>query len=369
MAFKTVVFVGAGCSKNFGYPLTGELLPRALEWAGNPQRRLFSGINKRPDEQEDEAFFLEALNRLLPGLAAQVARQRTCGHALTCSITDVLSLIDYSLEQGHHFGKGQSTAELRRLRRLVERAIFEVLFDNGEYTSEQEATLDRFFARIRKMTTPRSRVALISTNYDLALEAALFEDYAGRDGYPIERKVAAAVDLGMNWRSTETDRVYLRPVNPEWAVYKLHGSFNWLRCPVCQHLYVNVFSSITFQAYRRSLDENNSCDCGYGPLDSHLVAPSLVRDIRDPNLLDIWKHTQEVLRLAKTWYLIGYSFPTEDIAIRSMFLRAYHSRPKGLKPRVVVIQRSDESRDRYQLFFPDCEYVTNGWEPFLNGKV
>ena len=37
-------FLGAGCSKNFGYPLTSQLLPKALE--GLKNKTLFTGIER-----------------------------------------------------------------------------------------------------------------------------------------------------------------------------------------------------------------------------------------------------------------------------------------------------------------------------------
>ena len=42
----------------------------------------------------------------------------------------------------------------------------------------------------------------------------------------------------------------------------------------------------------------------------------LVRDIRDSNLLQIWKAAMEALRTADQIVFIGYSLPAEDFAIK-----------------------------------------------------
>jgi hypothetical protein len=42
-------------------------------------------------------------------------------------------------------------------------------------------------------------------------------------------------------------------------------------------------------------------------------------------LLEIWQTALEALREAETWYIIGYSLPPEDVAIRTILLRAYQS--------------------------------------------
>ena len=87
------------------------------------------------------------------------------------------------------------------------------------------------------------------------------------------------------------------------------------------------------------------------------MAPSLVRDIRDPNLLAIWVHALELLRTADEWTVIGYSLPPEDIAIRYLLIRAYNSRGEKERPRIRVVQlgASNEVRSRYKLFFPNCD--------------
>lgn len=97
-----------------------------------------------------------------------------------------------------------------------------------------------------------------------------------------------------------------------------------------------------------------------------LITPSLVRDIREVNLLEVWKHSLELLREAEEWVLIGYSFPSEDIAVRSLILRAAQGRKTP--PRVTVVQKGDDphTRARYEVFFPGCGYLTNGLEEYIS---
>jgi hypothetical protein len=61
-----------------------------------------------------------------------------------------------------------------------------------------------------------------------------------------------------------------------------------------------------------------------------IVSPSFVRDIRSANLSSVWQSALDWLRLADDWIIIGYSFPDEDLNIRSLFARARFSRtPTG----------------------------------------
>jgi hypothetical protein len=321
------------------------------------KKNLFTEINTPAREAEDQDALSSQLQAMFHGLHLH---QKIPPH-VPLDITEALSLIDHGLNNGHHFIRGKSLDDLRGLRKLLERATLEILRGSGQYSSLEQEALDQFTDWILSFRSGghSTKIGVITTNYDNSVETGLFGNYLDEDGYANEIKVAKDFDFGFNWRSPfEEDLIHLRPVNPAWTIYKLHGSVTWLRCPLCSHIYVNVTGNIVFHAFRDEIDDANTCDCGFAPLEAHIVAPSIVREIRDSNLLDIWKNAQEVLRRASRWYIIGYSFPSEDLAIRSMFLRAYHSRVK--KPEIVVIQHDDVAKARYKFFFPECKYVTGG---------
>jgi hypothetical protein len=152
-------------------------------------------------------------------------------------------------------------------------------------------------------------------------------------------------------------------------VLKLHGSLSWLKCPLCGFIYVNTTGDVVAQAFREDkVDYNNTCVCGHGPVRAVLVAPSMVRSVLDPNLLTIWRSALEALRTAEDWVIAGYSLPPEDIAIRSILVRAYHARgPRERRPRIRVVQleRDETTEDRYRLLFPDVEFEYGGFESFV----
>lgn len=73
------------------------------------------------------------------------------------------------------------------------------------------------------------------------------------------------------------------------------------------------------------------------------------------------------LREADDWIIIGYSFPDEDLNIRSLFTRALASRRE--KPYVTAIQfaANQQTRIRYEAFFPPSKmtFLNGGLEMFL----
>ena len=198
---------------------------------------------------------------------------------------------------------------------------------------------------------------MISTNYDIAIEYELFKRIGRND-------VVHGVDLGFDWRDTKTGAERTRPDRPSVRVYKLHGSLDVLKCSACGYVYFNPWGEIAFQAFRDKTDLDNTCVCGDDvKLQLHIVAPSIIREIRDASLLSVWRSALEWLRNADEWFIIGYSLPPEDLAIRSLLIRAYAGRRE--KPRVTIVQQGNGDRARYELQFPGCTYYADGLAAFL----
>lgn len=338
------VFMGAGASRPFGFPLTRELLP--LIKTNMEDGKLFAGSSS------DRKSLLEGLKRLLPGFE-EIATQELP------LITDVLSLIDHSLELSNAPAPLMNSKELIKLRTLLERALLKTL----DIPTDSLNPLPSLNGLTNWLTflaeSSAQTVGIISTNYDIAVEAQLFTRFKAYPE-PLEK-----FDFGFSWRDVATGDVHARPVKPTYRVYKLHGSVNWLRCDLCEHIYINTDGAIADLGFASEISSFNTCHCQHAPLRSVIIAPSLVRDIRDVNLLEVWRTSLELLRTAVEWVIIGYSFPPEDIAIRLLFLRAFNGR--NIRPRIRVVQHGDDNatRARYKLFFPQCEYETDGLDGFL----
>jgi hypothetical protein len=337
--------MGAGASKGFGYPLTADILPAIREQLGTG--RLFGKSN---GDMAAENQLQSYIRRMLPGW-----EQRSIG---TPPITDVLSLLDYSSISQTSPLLGGSTTELLQFRRLLERAIYEVIND-AFFEGDTEQELDRFVRYLHGLSDP----GVITTNYDIEVETALFRK-------PTYKEIETGFDFGFDWRepSADTEKLYPRPAQPMFRYYKLHGSLNWLRCDVCEHTYINVDGPISGLAFEDRRIPENTCHCGHSPLSLVLTAPSLVRDVRNTDLLSTWQAALEWLRSAAEWIIIGYSFPQEDLSIRSMFIRAYQARGRKDPPRVTVVQKNatQEMKDRYKILFPDCEWIDTGLTGFLD---
>lgn len=389
---ETVIFLGAGASRAVGLPMTSDILPGILR--GLQKETLFG------DDAPSRAALLACLTGILPGLGPLMVNPLKPGLELP-PVTDVISAIDHHLLTANTPLPDLKLSDLVKGRGLLERAIFEQLvrYDPSEplaLADVPEGVLkewggaqasELFPARSEEHRGPlrrtmdwivglarTGRVTIISMNYDIEVEQQLYEVL----GYD---KVFEQVDFGTSVREPDTGRVYDRPRDARFGVYKLHGSLNWLRCDVCDTIYVNPMGPIAYlsflldrepgeaDGFRRMLWEKgaNQCHCGHRPLRHVIVAPSFVREMRDVILIEVWRNALAALRRATTWFIVGYSLPPEDVAVRSILLRGKAARAPFPDPRIVVIQKQQKEPEltRYGLLFPDNEYFAGGLENYV----
>jgi hypothetical protein len=353
-----VLFLGAGASRAFGYPLTSAILPHIR--AGLQDNSLLPLESNPRRERAKMKRLREHLGTLLPAFFDDDIELPL--------ITDVLSLIDLLLTTGEVAVPMLSTEEMEDLRTLLEEAIIHSIEPAAGEAQGGDA-LDLLTDWILNAVDEGPAMTVVSTNYDTVVESLVFEKISQDP----ELELSSAVDLGFSWREHSTGR-YLETVNqppatPRVRIFKLHGSVSWLKCPLCGFIYVNTVGSIVQQAFREDkVDYNNTCVCGHGPVRPVIVAPSMVRTIKDADLLTIWRSALEAMRVADEWIVVGYSLPPEDIAIRSILVRAYSGRGKKRKPpRIRVVQLSEDKKleDRYRLLFPECTFEYGGFESFI----
>ncbi len=358
------IFLGAGASKVFGYPITRDLMLKIFQGLAKGQILEKSAKGPGVMSQDPRAELLDFLTALLPG--------ERYSEEKVPMVTGVLSLLDFSLATGQSLLPGRTLDETRRARQLLERAILEVIPDHEWFSAAEEKRFEQFRKWLSsiKARRPAGGLGIITTNYDMVsdLAAMCVADVEGDFGTWSFVDVARKVDFGFRWigPDPEKEESFPRPEHPRVALYKLHGSTNWLRCPLCENLYINPHEPTAWLGAEVETFTDNQCHCSDTRLEAQIVSPSFVRDMRGPNLIAVWKNALDLLREADQWIVIGYSFPDEDVAIRALFTRAFGS--KSRRPRVTVVQRGDDARVNYESFFPgdSLRYLTGGLDLLLD---
>ncbi|MCW3106171.1 MAG: hypothetical protein JWQ09_677 [Segetibacter sp.] len=92
MAYKCVYFLGAGASKNFGYPLTGDITPLIMQKLLAHNLFQISRYKKTEDEKQQETDLLNYIFMVYPGLKSLDIKTNSKDIP---SITEILSLVDH----------------------------------------------------------------------------------------------------------------------------------------------------------------------------------------------------------------------------------------------------------------------------------
>jgi hypothetical protein len=310
----------------------------------------------------DELFGF--LVKLLPG--ERLSKERVP------MVTAVLSLLDHSLATGQAVLPGRTLSETRRARQLLERAVLEVIPDWEWFEHEEEERFDLYCSWLAQLygRAGPGRLAIITTNYDMVADVAAMRlaGVRNRGPEPSLTDLARKIDFGFRWVRPDSDEEegFSRPAQPRISLYKLHGSTNWLRCPLCENVYVNPSGPISWKSFAPRSGWANQCHCSATRLEAQIVSPSFIREMHEPNLIAVWKNTLDFLRGAGHWIIIGYGFPDEDVGIRALFTRAFGSH--GAFPRISVVQLDDKARLNYESFFPDdaLRYLTGGLDLLID---
>lgn len=185
-------------------------------------------------------------------------------------------------------------------------------------------------------------VCFISLNYDLLIDNAIAD----------ARRI---VDYGITFANP------LPPTPSPIGLYKLHGSLNWLRCPICGAL-TNTGSEkgAAYPTEQRQRCQAPNCDAETTPI---VIPPTFFKVMSDFHLQQIWHAAENQLRTADRIYFCGYSLPDADMHIRYLLKRAEVNRKSA--PEVYVINNHTEKseddnrreRQRYRCLFRDSAKV------------
>ncbi|MGC4103032.1 SIR2 family protein [Ferruginibacter sp.] len=356
---KMVLFLGAGMSASFGYPLTSSILPSII-------KRIKDGSLFDHNGASDKVanMYRQLLKNLVialsPGMRAHFDEKAVEKPAIPL-VTELLSQLEYMISSGHSLmdwnfdldeiklqpEKLTDRWSLESLKTLFDWAIISIINDHEPLPSK---SIEKYLEWIKRSNKERKHfVSIVSSNYDVSFESSLLTKEQVWDADKF-------VDYGVSWRDPVLNEavVYDRPKDPLYRIFKLHGSTDWLKCRRCGFLYINPTNDIYDLTFSNNKIPDNTCHCGYWPLQPVLVTMSFNRKMDEPNLHEIWRNCFEELRSADEWIIVGYSLPAEDFDIRSMFLRALAAKDKW--PKITVVQLSESSKPRYDSFLGIKQY-------------
>jgi hypothetical protein len=341
----TVVILGAGATKSSGGPLTKEILPGL--------------INRQPDAANPSRF-AELEQFLAEQFHVQKAMTREDEYP---ALPLVMSLLDVSLDRRQPFQGSWDVAKIAKVRQAVELGIFELL-----ESKLQTAPTNTHWELLTHLYPAPAMPTVISLNYDLIVDTAMM--YISQQPPGEGRFPDYCCDIQSNFYRDEPARY--------GKLLKLHGSLNWLYCNNCHRLeigasesrrYINVLGRVLANADlnldRLYLENGNPCPTCKKELRPLLIAPTHLKDYRNPHLSQVWYHAERALREASRVIFIGYSLPDDDLEVIYLLKRGLgHLRAD----QITVVELDDQKRvlkenpvgRRYRALFGDVDWYPGG---------
>lgn len=375
MAAKPVIILGAGATKACGGPLTDEILPAALN--GHMEH----DDQKSPVADREELLYL--MHKFLSECFNVPANSYPIKKEDCPSLPMVLSMLRRSVELKQPVGNWDGM-DLIKAKRAIEYGIFAVI-----EASLRSIPPEKQFHHmlLRPLYENGIQPSVVSLNYDVIVDNAMF---SLSDKYQAMRPPDYFVDIATElYTQFHQGGVF-------GALYKIHGSLNWLYCDRCKRL--DLFVSKGFMGLRTSkaLDElyyyvpfgdayscrgtpcRNfpQCDGFVSPI---LITPTYVKDYENPHIEKVWKEAERAMKNADRAVFIGYSLPTDDIEIAMLFKRGLGHLPqdritvveyvhgdngKPADQRTPLAQHPTGQRFR-SLFGPGLDWHTTGFEGWL----
>ncbi|KWF15205.1 hypothetical protein WL82_28900 [Burkholderia ubonensis] len=271
-----------------------------------------------------------------------------------------MSLIDTALDRRQAFSAKWGSSAVNALREQVEFGIFDLL----EERLESVPTNNHFLLLNLLYPEFGTDPCIISTNYDLLADTALM--FLGQTRGPEGIGDGRVPDYCCHISTS---------VYGELARFgkllKLHGSLNWLYCKTCRRLelgasatrlYIKAMNRLNVpnikQAFTPDGDPCPACGTRLRPL---LIAPTHMKDYRNPHITQVWYEAELLLRNASRVVFIGYSLPDDDVEVVYLLKRSL----SHLAPRDITVVGFDAAKPnlaavdhpvgrRYRTLFGDA---------------
>ena len=304
---QKVFFLGAGFSKaiNESYPLMNDLTDKVLSRLEKESVR--EHLNEIPPQVTKNIESL--LTYLSTDFPWKTETTKYANLALYSSIIKILSdiFVEYAQQErspsqtstiGENFAKG-------------------VLYNSSSYnfiTLNYDVLLEELLLAVRKQQNPHESVS-----------------YPDVYPYPIEWIGNRKTSSGSFWGREK------KPYPPMPKILKLHGSANWFWAGI----------SPSDVLYYRNWNRNEEEDMNNG-LKPYIIPPVLDKSSFYNHIAihDLWQQAEELLKKADEIYIIGFSFPQTDLAVKYLFQSALRTS----EPDIYVVNKAKENelRPAYQ---------------------
>lgn len=338
---RYVVFLGAGASAAEGAPLQRDLLT--------------SYYSEHRDRAALREFALQVIEFFRLVFAIDVLNQEATTSVPT--FEEALGLIDLATIRGEELrGIPLNGPDGALTLSSVRRGLVLLMADAIRGKVPAQPVVHSELVRNLRAGDRLTKTVFVTTNYDTLLDDAL-EDEALAEA---DRGPGSIVDYGFG-ELQQRGRIPGRETR-SFALYKIHGSLNWLHCPVCTDLHVTHGADIVALL----LDDPPRAKCTQcGTMrEPVIVPPTLYKSLSNVYLAVVWNRTARALRDCVDLVFCGYSLADADMHVKYLVKSGQLNRSSATDPlRITIVNSyaakpeldSQQELERYaRLFGPDA---------------
>ena len=339
------IFLGAGASAAENLPIQNELFSSYFKWI--LPKHPNSPMNRKLRDFFKEVFYIDVLNDNIDEIDFPTFEE----------VLGILDMADQRRESFKNFSTDKYNINNGSIS-LLRQYLILLTANSINNASKESNKYHQLLLKKKKKKNQLLNTTFISVNYDIHIDNTISKLYD-------KKKMRVMLDYGIDFANFDhKSSSWQRPVGDTIKLYKIHGSLNWLYCPVC--------SSITLTPYEggvmRILNNQNEAKClnckEYTvPI---IVPPTYFKNMSNLYLSTVWNKAETALRDADLIIFCGYSFPEADIHIKYMLKRVQTSRNnKPLKIMVVnnhknkLLSALKKEEKRYKRFLGNDVIFTN----------
>ncbi len=324
---NTVFILGAGASKEAGVPLMNEFLGKAHDlWKSGKVQKVADSFQT----------IFEGISDL------QLVHSK---HPLDIqNVESVFAAFEMAntLQRFSNYKSAQIDMLVNAMRQVIVETVEKTFLishihaNKNPYPPDSYLNFTQAINHITRFAIPKTNVAVITFNYDMALDYTLYK-----------QNIPFNYSLGVN----DTDGI---------PVLKLHGSVNWALCSKCNkiipwfvsdYLKKFPFREVNKDYLHKPLEIGSRITsfshCGT-PITKEpvIVPPTWNKTEYSKNLKSVWRRAAEVLNDAENIFVIGYSLPDSDLFFKYLF--ALGTLGKTIIRRFCVIDKDESVADKFR---------------------
>ncbi|MEG0919150.1 MAG: SIR2 family protein [Anaerovoracaceae bacterium] len=344
---KTAIFLGAGASKADGAPLQSEIL-----------HDYFSS-----DEFDTKANVMDREMEIYFKVMFDLDVQNKDNLTVFPKFEEAIGMLDLAKERGESFrafGNDVTTLHLEKIDRL--RLFFVMLMAKIIDKKVRDENHHRTLVGKLIESGLIEDTIFVSTNYDLLMDNAL--DYYFGQGQ-------------INYGIGQLDEEYRPNIGNKTVEFlKIHGSLDWLYCPICNKIERNKLFS-TKEKIKEKIEYLKCDKCG-GLTVPIMVPPTYYKEMNNIYLSTIWHRVEQRLLGVDHIIFCGYSFPNADMHIKYLLKRVQVNREPEYPLKITIINdfkgkeslKKNNEANRYKRFFgQNLDYLDISFEEFAANPV